>query len=216
VLYALCWHAVGALMLTSGAARVLASVGLLTLPLYTALTVLMLVCVVAALWGLVYYLLFLLTGRPRILAAVTLYYAALFLAFAYYLAWSHPVGVTAEAWTLALVFENPPQGSPFFAALAALAVPPVASALAYAGLLMRAQDPTQRYRIALVSSSIAGWFVGILLTTELGLTDRAPWWPVLSRTVELLASVAILLAYMPPGWVRRRYHVAALSDELAQ
>jgi hypothetical protein len=86
-------------------------------------------------------------------------------------------------------------------------VPQLAGAVAYAALWRRVEDATQRYRVLLVSLSLAAWFAGALVAA---LSD--PDSPViLARPLlGLVAAGAVVAAYAPPAWVQRRFGVHPL------
>jgi hypothetical protein len=88
----------------------------------------------------------------------------------------------------------------------------IAGGFAYFTLYFRMSEPTQKYRILLVSWSIISWFVTPFIGIAGGLTDY-DWWQVVSRLIGLVAALTVLLAYWPPGWVQQRYGVVSLLEE---
>ena len=209
-LFAVWWCALAVLIGLAGAARVLAAFGLLTAPLYIAMIHASLLVLCVAVCGLLYYLLFLLTGR-HLLAPLAAAYVVVYAILVYYFASSRPTGFSTSGWALTLVYERPPGGWPLAAVLAAITLPQVAGAAAYLALCLRVDDPTQRYRIAMVAASICAWFASVLLASELRLAD-ASWLAMASRLVGLGAALTLLYAYFPPAWVRRRWNIARVSD----
>ncbi len=48
-----------------------------------------------------------------------------------------------------------------------------------------------------------------------GLAEQ-DWWQLASRFIGLAAALTILLAYLPPRWLKQRYDILSLSDENPQ
>lgn len=200
--FATWWLALAALTLLQGIQLVFVAAGTLQVELHVALTHLKLLPVMVGAWGLLYYLLYLHTGRESLFTPLTFCYALVYAYFTYLLVWMQPVDVVANGLAVQLV---PARELPVGMRLGALLLlyGPLASAAAlYGSLLFRLRDRLHRYRVALVSGSFFLWF-GILPTTGFvtGLT-AAPWWPLLSRAVGVLVPVLVILAYRPPRPLR--------------
>jgi hypothetical protein len=39
------------------------------------------------------------------------------------------------------------------------------------------------------------------------------WWQLASRLIGLAAALTILMAYLPPRWLKQRYGILSLTDE---
>ena len=185
--------------------------GVVDFPMYAtwAYVGLLLVCV--ALWALLYYLVYLLTGSRRAFAPITAFYALVFVALVYLLTAAQPRGLVVEGARVALDNERPLQGLPFALAYAGLFGPHLVALVGYFRLLFRVDTPTQRYRIGMVSLTFLGWFLSAILGA-LTQANATPWWLLASGLIGLVASLLILAAYVPPRWVRRRYGVAPLDE----
>jgi uncharacterized membrane protein HdeD (DUF308 family) len=93
-----------------------------------------------------------------------------------------------------------------------LFVPQILGGLAYFTLYFRVPEVTQKYRILLVSWSIIIWFLSPFVAFAGGLAQQ-DWWQVVSRLIGLAAALTILMAYLPPRWLKQRYGIISLLDE---
>ncbi len=96
-----------------------------------------------------------------------------------------------------------------------LLVPQIMGSIAYFTLYFRVTDMTQKYRILLVSGSIIVWFLSPYAALAGGLAQH-DWWQLASRFIGLAAALTILMAYLPPRWLKQRYGIISLSDESQQ
>jgi uncharacterized membrane protein HdeD (DUF308 family) len=110
------------------------------------------------------------------------------------------------------VYQSQLRGPIFSVALLLLLLPPIIGGLVYFMLYFQVKLATQRYRILLVSWSIILWFLSVLFVSVAGLSDES-WWQVISRLIGLVAALAIMFAYQPPLWIKRRFGVSSLIEE---
>ena len=96
-----------------------------------------------------------------------------------------------------------------------LLVPQIIGGLAYFTLYFRVKENTQKYRILLVSWSIILWFVSPFAAAAGGLSEKDGW-QFASRLIGLAAAATILMAYLPPRWLKQRYGILSLSDEIKE
>lgn len=209
-LFATWWFALAAMMFLDVVEIAIASFGVRSLGLFTAVAYVNLFLTCLALIGLLYYLAYLFTGWTGILPGVIVFYTTLFLAIIYTLSQAGPAGVSIGAWTVSLTYATALGGPWVQALLFMLLIPPMLGAIGYLTLLRKVQAPTQRYRIALVSASILMWFGSVYGASLLGVSDAA-WWPVASSAIGLVGAVTIWAAYVPPGWIRDRLGVKPLG-----
>lgn len=180
----------------------------------------LIVMVLAMCAGLVYYLLFLYTGKPRVLWLTIAFFAVWFALFlASFEGYSPAVGDDPstlapgpEAYTL----EQPPAWLDAAVGLG-LILPLLGSAIAYALLYGRVEDRTGRYRIALVSLGFVLWFLysafGTLSRLVTGDEGESFARQLLGQLFGLLAAGLTLLAYNPPASLRQRYGLRGIGDE---
>jgi len=206
------WYGLAAITLIGGFLRLFGAFGLTSLPLFVTATYLNILITCIALWGLFYYLIYLFTGNRRSLVPSVLFYMIYYILLVYYITASIPDNVNVGRWDTALVYRTPPTGPFIVIILAMLLLPQIIGGLAYFSLYFRVAEVTQKYRVLLVSLSIIVWFLSPLVALAGGLGQQ-DWWQFASRFIGLAAALTILMAYLPPRWLKQRYGVLSLSDE---
>ncbi len=206
------WYALAATTFSGSLLSLLGALGFVGLPLFVTITIVNLLATCVALFGLMYYLLYLFTGSRKLLTPLTLFYAAYYALLIYYVMASGPIDVSVDRWRAALVYENQITGPLFVIVLLLLVFPQILGSLAYFTLYFRIKNPTQKYRVLLVSWSIIIWFLSAFLASIAGLSQY-DWWQVVSRLIGLSAAMAIRFAYQPPSWIKQRYSVFSIADE---
>jgi hypothetical protein len=202
------WYAISAVTIIGAVHTAVAAYGRATLESALLETHLALLLLCVALWGLLYYLLYLYTGWQKLWAVLAVGYVLYYAMLLYFVIASRPIGVKVDRWQVQLEYEQMLTG-PFFGALIVLLlVPQILAAIAYFLLYFQTSDPSARYRIAVVSFSIILWFGLPLVGIPLHVSEE-DWWQVVSRVIGVGATLAILAAYRPPAWVRSRYGIAA-------
>lgn len=212
VLFAIWWYALAATTFAGGLQSLLAALGVTDLPLFLAITSLTLLLICVGLLGLLYYLLFLFTGRKDLLIPLAVFYALYYVSLVYYITASGPTEVIAGRWSTSIRYASPLSGPVTSAIIVLLVLPQILGALAFLTLYPRVESRTQRYRILLVSLSIVIWFGSALVASFQGLATTDAW-QIASRLIGLSAATAVLMAYHPPAWARRRFQVETLDLE---
>ncbi|MCL5611573.1 MAG: hypothetical protein M1485_03320 [Chloroflexi bacterium] len=113
-LFGLWWYSLAATTLVGGILHLLGAFNLVSLPFFVALTYINILLICIALWGLLYYLVYLFTGSQRFLVPLTVFYILYYVLLVYYITVSDPIGVEIARWTTQLVYTHPLTG-PFFA-----------------------------------------------------------------------------------------------------
>jgi hypothetical protein len=165
-----------------------------------------------ALYGLMFYLLYLFTGNRKLIGPLSLFYIAYYAFLVYFVEASSPIGVNVGRWSATLAYQNQIRGPLFLIALSLLVFPQIIGSLAYFTLYFRLKTATQKYRIVLVSWSIIIWFLSAFLARISGLAQY-DWWQILSRLIGLSASLTIMFAYQPPVWIKRYFSVTSIAEE---
>lgn len=208
------WYGLAGLSTFTPLVAVLAALNLDTFNTMLLLVLVLLVVVFAAIAGLVYYLLYLYTGRTWVLGAVIGYFMVMIVWLTYILLASHIGSYGAPSPGEAKIFldaggkkipPNPTQGLIFGLVVA---VPPLLSAVAFFMLYFKVTGSEQKYRIALVAASLVVWFGSSLVGTVTGLSTNDATkqsWQLANALVALCASAAVYLAYKPPAWIRRKF-----------
>jgi hypothetical protein len=210
-LFIVWWAGLAATTLVSGLLNTLGAFDLISMPLFIAMTYINILVICAALWGLLYYLMYLFTGNSRSLVPLTVFYVVYYALLVYYITARVPYDVTVGRWSTALAYRTQITGPLFVLLLILLVVPQIIAGLAYFTLYFRVRDVTQKYRILLVSWSIVVWFGSALVGSFAGLS-QFDWWQITNRLIGLAATLTILMAYIPPRWVKQRYGIASLGE----
>jgi hypothetical protein len=211
-LFILWWVGLAATTLVAGILNLLGALGLTSLPFQITMTHINLLFVCVALWGLLYYLIYLFTGSNRPLIPLTAFYVAYYGLLVYYITISAPVGVTVQRWNTTIVYREQITGPFFLLVLFLLVVPQIGAGLIYFSLYFKVRDATQRYRILLVSWSIILWFGSSLAASLTGLSQHEGW-QLISRMISLAATLTILMAYLPPVRLKQRYGLYSIGEE---
>lgn len=212
--FAAWWYGIGANKAMAGAYGLAAAVGLLSNDAYETLLILNFIVLAVSLGCLLYYLLFLLSGRRGWMLPVFTFYVAFFFLLTYNVLRQGLVGFEISGWRLNPHYEDPSPSPLGIIVLAILLLPQVIGALAYFTLFFRIDDRRLRFRIALVSWSIIAWTLSLAFVTLPGLAARTPF-QISSRLVGVLAAVACVVAYAPPAWLRRRLGLPDAWDSAA-
>jgi hypothetical protein len=206
------WYGLAATTLIGGLLNLFGALGLTILPLFVTATYINLLVICIALWGLLYYLIYLFTGNSQLLMPLALFYMIYYILLVYYITASVPESITVDRWRTALAYQAPLTGPFFVILIVLLLLPQILGGLAYFTLYFRVRAVTQKYRVLLVSLSIIIWFLSPLIALAGGLAQQ-DWWQFASRFIGLAAALTILMAYLPPRWLKQRYGVLSLSDE---
>lgn len=210
-MFALWWLGLAATTATGGALATWGALGTPNLGVVAVATSFNLIAALAALMGLLYYLVFLYTGRREILLPIVAFYSVFGVTLAYYIAAANPTRVVVSRWTVGLAYERP-FGTGFIIILVLLLIfPQIIAALLYFGLYFKVKDPAQRFRVAVVSWSLIIWLGSALLAAGANLSQSDAW-QVASRGISLGAALAIFAAYFPPRWLRARLNFLPAVD----
>ena len=206
------WYGLAATTVMVPLTTLLRAVGVQDAALYVTLTYVTLLLLCYVLWALLYYLLYVFTGSRRLLAPVTAFYVAYYVFLVYLITDAQPYYDAAKG---AVQYVTPLQGPALGVAIVLLVGPHILGGIGYFSLFFRTREPTQRYRIGLIAWSIIAWFstalVGSIPVGDLRLSQLW-WWAPFTRIVGLVAALAILMAYIPPQWVRERFGVTAVDE----
>lgn len=211
-LFVVWWYALAAATFSGAVVSLLGALGAGSVPLFVTFNHANLLAICTALYGLMFYLIYLFTGNYRVLWPLAVFYIAYYLLLIYYIQARIPVDVTVGRWNAGLVFEREAGGPLFYIALLLLVFPQIIGSLAYFTLYFRVKNPTQKYRILLVSWSIIIWFMSAFLASITGIGQQ-DWWQVTSRLIGLAAAFTILIAYQPPFSIQRRFGVTPIIEE---
>lgn len=193
-MFATWWYAVAAVVLLAGAPTLVGLAGVRDVAVFEALSYATALPLAVALWSLLYYLIYLWTGRASALVPLTVAYA-LFFAFSL-VYFSSFEGRTLQETPYSFRLDGgttPPRWMDVAFGLS-VAGPILYVVASYALLYFRVKDPGPRRRIALVSTGFAVWFGAVLLAFLLGF-ERAEWFPLVYEAPGVLAGLLVVRAY---------------------
>ncbi|MCA1812507.1 MAG: hypothetical protein LC624_00975 [Halobacteriales archaeon] len=211
-LFVLWWLGLGALVLVSGLQTLAVAAGYVNLAAHVTFTYLALMVLAVALWGFVYYLLYVYTGKRSLLAPLTVFYAGVLAGLVYFVVVQDPYDVAVKEWSVTLLYRQPVTGPAYAALIGAVLLPELLVGIAYGTLYFKVNDRSQRYRIALVSVATTVWFGSSLVQNVAG-ASQSDFWQVANKFIGLGAALVILAAYRPPAWVRRRGITAVANGQ---
>jgi hypothetical protein len=204
-MFSLWWYGVAVFLVAGALLSILDLSGLNVRALHLAIAALSMLSVCAAVWGLVYYVSYLYTGRSTVFYPMLAYYSGIFAIFLFAL-FSDGSGRELAAWHASVVRLAILTGPLLTGAIVALLLPAIVALLAYARLYPRVAGRERRYRIGLATSSLVAWF-SLAIFARLGGVADTPSWTVIGRLLAIAAALGVLLAYAPPGWLKRLLHM---------
>src|SRR5512133_1202216 len=119
------WYALAAATLSGALLSLLGALGSIGIALFTTMTLMNLLTTCVALFGLMYYLLYLFTGSSRVLWPLAVFYIVYYNLLVYYIEARNPVSVTVNRWSASLEFQNLIQAPLFYIALILLVFPQI-------------------------------------------------------------------------------------------
>jgi hypothetical protein len=207
------WYGLAATTLIGGLLSIFGAFGMTSLPLFVTATYINILVICLALWGLLYYLIYLFTGNRLLFMPLVIFYIIYYILLVYYITASIPESISVERWNTTLVYRAPLTGPFFVILIILLLLPQIIGGLAYFTLYFRVTEATQKYRILLVSWSIIIWFLSPFAALAGGVAEQ-DWWQFMSRLIGLAAALTILMAYLPPRWLKQHYGIISLNDEI--
>ena len=203
--FSLWWGGLGASVALSGVEVALAVFNVLPFALALTLGLLSVAIDCAFLWGLVGFLTYVYTGRYHILE-VSAFYFVFYVAALYYLLAQGPYALGLQAGLPTVLYSMAPNSPLMVLILLGILVPEIVGATLYLSLLGRTSDPTARYRILLVGTSILLWFA-----VDAFFPASTSAWMLAKSVIEVIPGLMSLMAFFPPAWATRRYGVAGTT-----
>lgn len=196
------WHSAAIVFVSQGTRTLAAYLGLDSMALVVALESLStpFYCMSAA--ALLYYTLFLLTGRGSLAIPIAGYYLAMLALLRYHVALAEPTGYVVTAWQVNYVYLQPLQSASYTAALVLTVAPLLLAILAYGSLALRLPEHAMRYRVAMVFLGLALWagFEAYSFGSGLAATSTGE---VLRRATGIGGAALVAAGYLPPAFARR-------------
>lgn len=188
------WAGIATLFFTAGASTALRAQGFDAQGVHVALTAIGMVAVSLALWGLVFYVTYVFSGKARWIVPFAVYYAACCAALLYGLARD---ASEATRWSTSVSALTIQTGPIVTGAIFAFLIPVIGACALYASLYARLENPAQKLRVGLTSLAFLGWFGSAILARLLGVAGEG-WWPRVGQSIGVVASMLVVLAYRPP------------------
>lgn len=198
------WIATALNQLLGGLLNVAASFGWTDLALHVTYVYVQRLLLALSLIGLMYYLVYLQTGRGR-LVLLTVVYGLWWASQIFAVTVGVPSDVGVYRWRTDLVYsvERPP-------ALELLqlfiVLPPVVGSLALLRVYRRVGTRTQRFRIGVLAAGFTVWWIVAILAGNRATFD-SDLIQATNRAIGVIVALAVLVAYETPAWMRRRLHL---------
>jgi hypothetical protein len=195
--FALWWLSIGANKALAGLVGLGAAFGRVSIDLYTVVLHLNLAILCVSLASLLYYFVYLFSGRKGAILPIAIFYAGFYILLTYNLFLAAPKEIRLLNWRTDYVAAQTTPPALGLVIVGLLVVPQAIGALSHFVLYFRTQDPIQKHRIALVSWSIVAWTVSIALILTRAFDESAAL-QLLSRVIGVAAAIAGWAAYRVP------------------
>jgi hypothetical protein len=195
------WLGTGVVFATGGAVLLVAAAGALSVEILLTQAILAGLAMSVATGGLVYYVVFLYTGRGTALVPLAVAFAVHYASSVGILLVGRPSGFDTAPWAVPVLDGTAGHAAAPLVSAGLLATAAVAALLAYLLLRRIVSAPLQRYRILLVGTGTLLWLVPSILAY---VAEEVAWLQLASRVLGVVGSALALAAYHPPrGLVAR-------------
>ena len=205
--FSLWWWSASAVIGLISLANVLGMAGVLDDDVHVTLHYLRAAPLSLALGCLMFYLLYLFTGKRGVLKPVVAGYALHHAFTVYYFIRLGPMRTVVTDWDVRVEALSPVDPVLSVAFGLALALPVVLACAAYVVLTFRVGGRDQRFRVGILALALGQWFLLLLVSFVLGLQQRA-WFSVFYQVPGLISAFFVVVAFRPPSWVRERLGLA--------
>lgn len=192
-LFSMWWMALSINAVVSATQDLLVAFGVVALGPFIVFEYLRVFALCIGLWGLMYYLAYVLTGKRQLLAPLAVLFALYYGAIVFVVTIGRPVAVAAER--ARLLYEAPIVDGVATAFL--LVVPPLIAAGTYLALFARTRSASHRYRAGIVGFATLLWSAGLL-------AREADWLDVLPALLAFASAWSVSWAYAPPKFVAKQ------------
>lgn len=207
------WAATAANIFVAGLLYLAAAFDRINLAMQLADSVLQRVLLAVSLWGLLTYLLYLVTGKryARLTGLLYSVHAAFMVTVIFR---SQPNGVIVAAWRTDLSYVTEAPGWFDMVNLFLVVLAPVVVSVAFLVIAIRLPKvghAEQRLRSIVVATALIFWWIVAVTAGQRELLDLE-WLQLVNRALGLSAAVAIVVVYNPPAWLRRKWSVDTDGD----
>ncbi|MEA3189664.1 MAG: hypothetical protein QOD77_246 [Thermoplasmata archaeon] len=198
------WHGLAALTLFTPLIWLLDVLGVGGFELRLYLVEVLLLALVVAIACLVYYLLYVYTGKAWVMWPVAGYHLLAMAWLSQLITIGQPVAYGSACPDAGFCYQNDIMDSSAAQWIGVILVLPIVlSALAYFALFFRMESRAQKYRIAMVAGALFVWFGSSLVASVLDAAANDAW-TLASNLIGLGAALLILAAYRPPAMIRAK------------
>ena len=203
------WHALAAVTASGAVATAIGSQELWGLSAFVAYLQTVLFIIIAAIGALLYYFVYLFTGKRGTWKPIAIAYALYFIAFLYYLAAADPIGLKlADTGGQELEYANDLSDTAFAQVMGVLLLLPVIlGAIGYVSLIRKVPDRSGHFRIGSVAGAFILWFGSSFLAGQILDVAQESWWQPVGTAIALGASALVYVAFAPPAWLAKRLHI---------
>jgi hypothetical protein len=210
-MFAIWWWALGLATFVGALMNLAGSTGDPDFTLVLSLSYFNLWLVLIGLAGLLFYLVYVYTGRMWTIYPIFGGYFLLYVWLVYIINENRAIGVDVRRWSVQVEYEKTLDSTSTLVFVLALILPTMIASVAYFLLAFRFKEREIRYRIFLIAPSLFVWF-GASLAASLAGVSQQDWWQVTSRIISFTAALFVVLAFDPPAWVRKRFQLDAPLD----
>jgi hypothetical protein len=195
LLFSVWWYGLSIYALGGASQDMLAAIGLTPIAVFLALRYMQMIALCIGLWGLVYYVAFLITGKRHLLAPLAAFYSLYYAVILFLVTRSVPIDVIVQNWRSEIVLADPFVNGIAVALL--LAIPPLVACITYSLAYPHAAPGIQRARVVLIIASTAAWSISML-------AREVDWAAMLPLFLGIASGASIAWAYDPPAWLEKR------------
>jgi hypothetical protein len=162
--------------------------------------------------ALVYYFVYLFTGKRSAWKPIAVGYTIYWIVLVYFITIQEPASLVNTNTGPQLIYANDMSDSLFAAVIGVtLLAPAILGAIGYFSLYFKVQDRSQKFRISIIAGSFIVWFSTSLIVGRTSYADSEIW-QLVAPLVALLASGAVYVAFRPPAWLRERLDLRGYGE----
>lgn len=198
-LFAVWWVSLAIYAGAGASSDLTAALGVEAAGIFVLLGYVQMISFTLGLWGLVYYVVYTLTGRRNWRVPLAVGHAVYYGVVIFLLTLGQPFDVVLRDSGVQLVPQAPLVNAGVLSLL--LIFPALVISATYLGLLSIARNASQRLRVVLITASTLAWMLAMVASEGAVVTWSASLPPVLA----LVSAWCVTWAYHPPRWIRRRF-----------
>ncbi len=192
--FGLWWFCLAAFTARGAVNNLMAASGVHDTAIYASLQYIGLTFLFVGLAGLMYYLLYLYTGRSWVIYPISIFYGLFLLVGFYVTTLGGAAAIEAGRWNVELVSAHDPNPLLIGILQGVLIVPLIIAVLLYFLLYFMVDTAMQKQRILLVGGALLFWFGTAGIATAVNLTE-ADAWGFVRHLIALIAAGIILYAF---------------------